>query len=229
MRRTKNVSIFLIAILLFSVLSLTSSEVAFGQTLSWGSQGEDVTLMQTRLKNWGFYDGPISGTFGALTYDAVVLFQKRNGLAADGIVGPQTRAALGLPSKGGGTTTPASRGVSRSDDVHLLARTIHAEAKGEPYEGMVAVGAVILNRVRNPAFPNTMAGVVYQPCAFEPVKNGAINQEPNETAYRAARDALNGWDPTGGAIYFWNPATATSQWIWTRNITLRIGRHVFAH
>ncbi|QUH24546.1 spore cortex-lytic enzyme [Serpentinicella alkaliphila] len=227
MSRTKNISIFLITIILFSVFGYMGAELVHGQTLSWGSQGEDVTLMQTRLRNWGFYDGPISGIFGQQTYDAVVRFQRANGLAADGIVGPQTRVAIGLPTRTGGTTTPASRGVSRSDDVHLLARTIHSESRGEPYEGQVAVGAVILNRVRSPQFPNTLAGVVYQPCAFEPVKNGAINQEPGESAYRAARDALNGWDPTGGALYFWNPATATSPWIWTRRITLRIGRHVF--
>lgn len=227
MSRSKNISIFLITIILFSVFGYMGAELVHGQTLSWGSQGEDVSLMQTRLRNWGYYDGPISGIFGQQTYDAVIRFQRANGLAADGIVGPQTRAAIGLPTRTGGTTTPASRGVSRSDDVHLLARTIHSESRGEPYEGQVAVGAVILNRVRSPEFPNTLAGVVYQPCAFEPVKNGAINQEPGESAYRAARDALNGWDPTGGALYFWNPATATSPWIWTRRITLRIGRHVF--
>lgn len=229
MRKANNVSIFLIIIMLFSILGFMGVEKVYGQNLSWGSQGADVTTAQTRLSNWGYYDGPISGIFGAQTYEAVQLFQRRNGLTADGIIGPQTRAALGLPTRGGGTTTPASGGVSRSDDVHLLARTIHAESKGEPYEGQVAVGAVILNRVRNAAFPNTLAGVVYQPCAFEPVKRGTINEQPNDTAYRAARDALNGWDPTGGAIYFWNPATATSQWIWTRQISLRIGRHVFAH
>ena len=198
------------------------------QTLAWGSQGDEVRLMQTKLKDWGFYDGPISGTFGELTFEAVKKFQRHNGLTADGVVGPQTRAALGLPSKSQPPAESVSRGVSRSDDVNLLARTIHAEAKGEPYEGMVAVGAVILNRVKHPAFPNTLAGVVYQPCAFEPVKNGAINQPPGDQAFKAARDALNGWDPTGGAIYFWNPATATSKWIWTRKITLTIGRHVFA-
>lgn len=213
--------------MLFSVLGFMGAERVYGQTLSWGSRGDDVSLMQRRLSNWGFYDGPISGIFGAQTHDAVVRFQRANGLDPDGIVGPITRAAIGLPTRAGGTTSPASRGVSRSDDINLLARTIHSEARGEPYEGQVAVGAVILNRVRSPEFPNTLAGVIYQPCAFEPVKNGAINLQPSESAYRAARDALNGWDPTGGALYFWNPATATSPWIWTRRITLRIGRHVF--
>ncbi len=198
------------------------------QTLAWGSKGDEVSQMQTKLKDWGFYDGPISGVFGELTFEAVKKFQKHNGLTVDGVVGPQTRAALGLTSKVQPPSTSVGSGVSRSDDVNMLARAIHAEAKGEPYEGMVAVGAVILNRVRHSSFPNTIAGVVYQPCAFEPVKNGAINEAPNDQAFKAARDALNGWDPTGGAIYFWNPSTATSKWIWTRQITLTIGRHVFA-
>ncbi|MDR5659416.1 spore cortex-lytic enzyme [Serpentinicella sp. ANB-PHB4] len=229
MKKNKVLSIALLLVMTLSFLSYVIIDDVHGQNIGWGSTGAEVRTIQTRLSNWGYYDGPISGTYGPQTYEAVRLFQRRNGLTVDGIVGPQTRAAIGLPRAGGGTSAPASGGVSRSDDVHLLARTIHAEARGEPYEGQVAVGAVVLNRVRNPAFPNTMAGVVYQPCAFEPVKRGTINEQPDDSAYRAARDALNGWDPTGGAIYFWNPATATSQWIWTREISLRIGRHVFAH
>lgn len=215
----------LLAVLFVFSLYIDSTQA---QTIAWGSQGDEVSQMQTKLRDWGYYDGPISGIFGELTFEAVKKFQRRNGLTADGVVGPQTRAALGMPSRAKAPAGSVSRGVSRSDDVNMLARAIHAEAKGEPYEGMVAVGAVILNRVRHPAFPNTIAGVVYQPCAFEPVKNGAINEAPDDQAFRAARDALNGWDPTGGAIYFWNPATATSKWIWTRQITLTIGDHVFA-
>lgn len=134
-----------------------------------------------------------------------------------------------VPPKAAQPIKSAGRGVSRDDDINLLARAIHAETKGEPYLGQVAVGAVILNRVTHPSFPNTLAGVIYQPCAFEPIKNGSINETPNASAYNAAKDALNGWDPTGGAIYFWNPSSATSGWIWTRNITLSIGKHVFAH
>ena len=133
------------------------------------------------------------------------------------------------PPKAAQPIKSVGRGVSRDDDINLLARAIHAETKGEPYLGQIAVGAVILNRVTHPSFPNTLAGVIYQPCAFEPIKNGSINKTPNASAYNAAKDALNGWDPTGGAIYFWNPSSATSRWIWTRNITLSIGKHVFAH
>ncbi|SCY69181.1 spore cortex-lytic enzyme [Alkaliphilus peptidifermentans] len=229
MRRTKTLAILLITAMLLLTLSYIAVEKVYGQNLYWGSRGDDVREVQTRLQRWGYYDGPISSVYGPQTFEAVKDFQRANGLTVDGVVGPQTRAALGMPVQTTAPAAPASQGVSRSDDINLLARTIHAEAKGEPYEGKVAVGAVILNRVRNPAFPNTMAGVVYQPCAFEPVKRGTINEAPDDDAFRAARDALNGWDPTGGAIYFWNPATATSPWIWTRQISLRIGRHVFAH
>ncbi|SDK15336.1 spore cortex-lytic enzyme [Natronincola ferrireducens] len=223
----RKVAIPLLTIICVLLLAILMFESIYAQNLAWGSSGAEVTDLQNRLSRWGYYDGAISGTFGPQTYEAVRFFQRRNGLTVDGVVGPQTRAALGMPTKAAAPTTPVSRGVSRSDDVELLARTIHAESKGEPYEGQVAVGAVILNRVRSSNFPNTIAGVVYQPCAFEPVKRGTINQAPNDSAYKAARDALNGWDPTGGALYFWNPATATSKWIWTRTITLRIGRHVF--
>lgn len=225
----KFIAIFLIAILSISLISVFYLETSNAQTLAWGSSGEDVRLAQSRLKQWGYLDDSVDGVFGQSTYNAVIKFQKANGLTADGVIGPQTRAALGLPSNVTQPNTPASGGVSRSDDIHLLARIIYAETKGEPYLGQVAVGAVILNRVRHPSFPNTLAGVIYQPLAFEPVQNGTINQAPDDSAYNAARDALNGWDPTGGAIYFWNPATASSPWIWTRKITLTIGEHVFAH
>lgn len=224
----KNALVFTLVLSLLMIASIYMNGIE-AQNISWGSKGEEVRQAQQKLKNWGYLDGAVDGVYGAETYQAVRKFQQRNGLEVDGIIGPQTRSALGLASKAPATTAPTGSGVSRSDDVNVLARAIHAEAKGEPYEGKVAVGAVILNRVRNPAFPNTIAGVIYQPCAFEPVKRGAINETPNDEAYRAARDALNGWDPTSGAIYFWNPATATSKWIWTRKITLRIGKHVFAH
>ncbi|HZK38346.1 MAG TPA: spore cortex-lytic enzyme [Clostridia bacterium] len=225
----RSIAIFLVAILGILLISTLYPEISNAQTLAWGSSGEEVRLAQSRLKQWGYLDGSVDGIFGRSTYNAVIKFQKLNGLTADGVIGPQTRNALGMPSKSTQPTTSVSRGVSRSDDIDLLARAIHAETKGEPYLGQVAVGAVMLNRVKNPSFPNTLAGVIYQPCAFEPVKSGAINVAPSDSAYNAARDALNGWDPTGGAIYFWNPSTATSSWIWTRKITLTIGRHVFAY
>lgn len=225
----KFITIFIIVLLSIIFINILYLDISSGQTLAWGSNGQEVRLAQSKLKQWGYLEGSIDGYYGQSTYNAVIKFQKANGLLADGVIGPRTRNALGMPSKSVQTTVSTSRGVSRSDDIHLLARAVHAETKGEPYQGQVAVAAVMLNRVRHPSFPNTLAGVIYQPCAFEPVKNGSINEAPNDSAYNAARDALNGWDPTGGAIYFWNPSTATSKWIWTRKITLTIGRHVFAH
>jgi len=119
---------------------------------------------------------------------------------------------------------------SRNNESELLARIVHAEAKGEPYIGQVAVAAVILNRIDSPDFPNTLAGVIYQPGAFEPVMNGTINQDvpKDASARKAAQEALNGYDPTGGCLYFFNPQTATSKWIWSKPIVKTIGKHTFA-
>ncbi len=186
----------------------------------YGSRGSEVVQIQTRLKKWGYYDGPIDGIFGPKTYQAVRYFQAKNGLKVDGIVGPQTLAALGLPTgKTGGTST--------NKDLNLLAHLIYGEARGEPYVGQVAVGAVVINRTRDSRFPKTIAGVIYQPGAFTAVADGQINLQPDATAYKAARDALNGWDPTYGCIYYYNPATATSKWIWSRPVIVRIGKHNF--
>lgn len=187
----------------------------------YGSRGDEVKQIQTRLKNWGYYKGNIDGIYGYQTYQAVRLFQQKNGLKVDGIAGPETLAALGLP-------TGKSTSQTSNKDLNLLARVIYAEARGEPYVGQVAIGAVVLNRVRDSRFPKTIAGVIYQPGAFTAVADGQINLEPNETAYKAARDALNGWDPTYGCVYYWNPATATSKWVWSRPIVTQIGKHVFA-
>lgn len=201
--------------------------------LKQGSKGSEVKEMQRRLKLWGYYNGAVDGVFGAATKKAVIAFQKKNGLTADGIVGKATYKALGMNDAynllvgGGGNETGGVNGFS-SSDVYLLAKTIHAEGRGEPYTGQVAIGAVILNRVRSSQFPNTVAGVVYQKGAFTAVDDGQINLEPNETAMRAARDAINGWDPTGGAIYYYNPAIATSAWIFDRQTVTVIGKHVFA-
>lgn len=183
-----------------------------------------VKTVQTKLKNWGYYTGAIDGIYGAKTVAAVKLFQKKNNLSIDGIVGPKTASALGMSLN----TKSSSNSTQTSTDKYLLAKCIHAEARGEPYTGQVAVGAVILNRVKSAKFPNSIAGVIYQKNAFTCVNDGQINLEPNSTSLKAAQDALNGWDPTSGCIYYFNPATATSSWIWSRPQVITIGKHIFA-
>ena len=200
-----------------AVISL--AQQAQAATYRQGSTGEQVRIIQTKLKNWGYYDGAVDGIFGSGTAEAVRYFQRKNGLTADGIVGPATLKALGMSTGGGGS--------GQESTVELLARVISAEARGEPYSGQVAVGAVILNRVEHPSFPNSIAGVVYQPGAFTCMVDGQIDQPVADSAYRAARDALNGADPSGGAIYYFNPSTATSAWIWSRPLIKTIGSHRF--
>jgi N-acetylmuramoyl-L-alanine amidase len=190
----------------------------------YGSRGSEVSAIQTRLKNWGYYQGSIDGVYGTLTYRAVRYFQSKNNLTVDGIAGEKTLAALGIPSNTNSSNVTSTPNRNES----LLAHIIHGEARGEPYTGQVAVGAVVLNRVRDSRFPQTVAGVVYQNGAFDAVKDGQINLPPSNDSQRAARDALNGWDPTNGCIYYWNPVTATSKWIWSRPIVITIGKHVFA-
>ena len=184
-----------------------------------GSTGATVKTIQTKLKNWGYYTGSVDGVFGAKTKAAVVAFQKKNGLTADGIVGSKTAAAMGISLAGTSSST--------SGDAYLLARLIYAEARGEPYTGQVAVGAVVLNRVKSSSFPNTISGVIYQAGAFDVVSDGQINLTPNSTATRAAQDALNGWDPTYGCLFYYNPKTATSAWMKAKTVHLTIGNHVF--
>lgn len=179
--------------------------------------------VQTKLKRWGYYTGNVDGIFGTLTRKAVRYFQNKNGLTVDGIVGPKTAAAMGITL----TSSQDNSSVS-SNDLYLLAKCVYAEARGESYTGQVAVAAVILNRVKSADFPNTIAGVIYQPWAFTAVNDGQINLEPNQTAYNAARDALNGWDPTYGALYYYNAKTATNKWIYSKTTTVTIGNHVFA-
>ena len=198
-----------------------------------GSSGSEVKEVQRRLKAWGYYTGAVDGVFGQGTRKAVIAFQKKNGLTADGVVGKSTYRALGMTGSynvlmGQSNGASGGNGQYSSSDVYLLARTIYAEGRGEPYTGQVAIGAVVLNRVRNNAFPNTIAGVVYQKHAFTAVSDGQINLTPDDTAMRAAQDAINGWDPTGGAIYYYNPAIATSSWIFSRKTIAVIGKHVFA-
>ena len=181
----------------------------------------ETKLVQTRLKNWGYYTGNVDGIFGSKTRSAVRKFQQNNGLQVDGIVGPKTAAAIGFSLKSDDNSVS-------NNDLYLLAKCVHAEARGESYVGQVAVAAVILNRVESDKFPNTIAGVIYQPYAFTAVSDGQINLEPDQMAYNAARDALNGWDPTYGSLYYFNPATATSSWIWSRKQVVTIGKHIFA-
>ena len=196
--------------------------IAWGDAYKKGASGTTVTEIQTRLKNWGYYSGEIDGVFGSATEKAVKYFQQKNGLTADGVVGAQTLAALGINGGAGG-----SSGNAQSGDLYLLARVISAEARGEPYTGQVAVGAVVLNRVRHSSFPNSISGVIYQSGAFSCLDDGQFDEPIAESAYRAARDALNGADPSGGAIYYFNPATATSKWIWSRPLIVTIGKHRF--
>lgn len=196
---------------------------ARADVLSTGSRGEKVALIQQRLKEWGDYTGEVDGIFGRGTYEAVVQFQCRNGLSADGIVGAKTAAALGISLTG-----EVSAALYQESELSLLARLVSGEARGEPYIGQVAVAAVVLNRVRSDAFPDTISGVIFQPGAFDAVWDGQFDMTPTTSALRAARDALNGWDPTGGCTYYYNPDTATSEWIWSRPVQLTIGQHAFA-
>lgn len=189
-----------------------------------GSRGEEVKQIQTVLKDRELYEGNIDGIYGSQTEKAVIQFQKQMGLTPDGIVGPKTLSAMGLGNVPSGVT---GIGGYSANEVALLARIISAESRGEPYAGQVAVGAVILNRVAHPSFPNTLAGVIYQPGAFSCLDDGGVNAAVADSAYRAARDAINGSDPSGGALYYYNPAKATSQWIFSRPIITVIGQHRF--
>ena len=207
------IAVFLINIIIISLFSSASAA-----SYRRGSTGSTVSEIQTRLKNWGYYSGKVDGIFGSGTEAAVKKFQAKNGLPADGIVGPATLSALGISGGGSGKS---------ENDVVLLARLISAEARGEPYSGQVAVGAVVLNRIKHPSFPSTLAGVIYQKGAFSCLEDGQFYKPVSDSAYRAARDAINGWDPSGGAIYYFNPATATSRWIWSRPVIVVIGSHRF--
>lgn len=230
MAQNKRLIIWLLFLIIFAGTAGTVryqaglNETVMAVTYRQGSQGDGVRRLQERLKEWGYFSGNVDGIFGSATRQAVLKFQRENGIAADGIAGNKTLEQLGLLDE----QSPTGGIVNATEEeVRILASAINGEGRGEPYEGQVAIGAVILNRVASGNFPNTIAGVVYQRGAFDAVADGQINLTPQDSAYRAARDALNGWDPTDGALYYWNPATATSQWIWTVPITKRIGRHVF--
>lgn len=213
------------AVLALNILFAAWSQYAAADLYKKESSGATVTEIQTRLKAWGYYTGSVDGTYGSQTERAVRYFQQSNGLSVDGQAGPETLAALGLPAGSGGGS--GSSGGGNSGDVDLLARLISAESRGEPYEGQVAVGAVVLNRVNHASFPNSISEVIYQSGAFSCLYDGQFDQPVAESSYRAARDALNGWDPSNGAIYYFNPATATSSWIWSRPAIVTIGKHMF--
>ena len=217
-KRNLNIFVSLILSVLIVFLSLISSSV---QAISkYGSSGDEVVEIQQKLSELGYYYGNIDGKFGNDTKKAVIQFQKDNNLSSDGVVGIKTLEALGIGKSSSNSTFTES-------EISLLARIISAESRGEPYEGQVAVGAVILNRIDHPSFPNTISGVIFQPLAFSCVNDGQINEPVSDTALKAAQDAINGWDPSGGAIYYYNPAKSTSKWIFSKTIICSIGKHKF--
>ena len=218
MRNRRALLAALAAVFAVNILLICAAQAGALAAYKRGSTGSAVEKIQQKLSDWGYYSGDVDGIYGSRTESAVRTFQQKNGLTVDGIVGNETLAALGLP------TEAAS---SRSNQVELLARLISAEARGEPYAGQVAVGAVVLNRVEHPSFPNTISGVIFQSGAFTCVSDGQFDTPVVDSAYQAARDALNGWDPSGGSIYYFNPATATSSWIWSRPLIITIGKHRF--
>lgn len=222
------VMIILIAYFASEVYFNISSKQAIAQVYKYGSRGDQVKQIQTKLKKWGYYSGGVDGIYGYNTYLSVKSFQRKNGLNADGVAGKATLAAIGIvTSSSNPSGTASTKNVTNSKDVDLLARLINGEARGEPYEGQVAVGAVILNRTRDARFPSTIAGVIYQPGAFTAIVDGQINAVIQDSSRRAARDALNGWDPSGGAVFYYNPAKTTNKWIWSRPLIKIIGSHRF--
>ena len=225
-RNKKQVFKQIIAVILLNAMVISAVAYSYRestQTLSKiGSRGEEVRQVQKKLKELGLYNGSVDGIYGVNTQKAVRQFQKNCGITADGIAGPKTLLYLGL-----GSGTSSSAGGYSSSDIYLLAKVIGAEARGESYTGQVAVGAVVLNRVRHSSFPDSISGVVYQSGAFSCVRDSNWSVEPNDTAKKAARDAINGWDPTGGAIYYYNPAKTSNQWIRSRPVVTTIGKHVF--
>ena len=220
--KRRKISIILLIILLGTLIVYNIFYSSVDALSKYGSTGDEVRQIQTKLKRWGYYTGNVDGIYGSKTVAAVKYFQSKNGLAVDGIAGPKTLAAMGIFTSSSNSSTSIS-----NSDLNLLSRLVYAESRGEPYTGQVAVASVVLNRVKNSSFPNSIAGVIYQSGAFSVVNDGQINLTPNSTAKKAAQDALNGWDPSYGAIYYFNPKTATSSWIWSRPLTVVIGNHRF--
>lgn len=219
----KRTTAFLLAMMIAFGLCLSPALAEI--VLEVGSSGANVTKVQNRLIQYGYMTGSADGKYGEKTRDAVILFQKRNGLTVDGRVGKATAAALGVTLT---SSTSSSSSTIVSADQKLLAKLVYAEARGESYKGQVAVAAVVLNRVSSSSFPNTISGVIYQTGAFSCVSNGSINNTPNDTAVRAALDAMNGWDPTNGCLYYYNPGKTSDSWIRTRTVVTVIGNHYFA-
>ncbi|WP_270180572.1 spore cortex-lytic enzyme [Alkalihalobacillus sp. CinArs1] len=245
----------LLCVPLMTVLDHNHEADAFSnQVIQKGATGDDVIELQARLQYIGFYKGKIDGVFGWGTYWAVRNFQHEFGLTVDGLVGSEMKAKLNKATKydpsikqkvnkgespknyggtsGGDGGTKATQGKNTpagysQNDIKLMANAVYGEARGEPYEGQVAVAAVILNRVQSSSFPNTVSGVIFEPRAFTAVSDGQIWLTPNDRAKEAVLDAVNGWDPSGEALYYFNPNTATSGWIWTRPQIKRIGKHIF--
>lgn len=218
-KRLAIISITLVLIAVINIVVFIKESVALSK---YGSRGNEVTQIQTKLRRWGYYTGNIDGIFGSQTLNAVKRFQSKNGLTVDGVAGDNTLRAMGIMNSSNSSSSGAS-----SSDLNLLTRIVYAEARGEVYEGQVAIAAVVLNRVKSSSFPNSVAGVIYQSGAFTAVSDGQINLSPNATAKKAAQDALNGWDPTYGSIYYFNPNTATSSWMWSRPYVITIGKHRF--
>ena len=222
--RRRVLSLLLAVVLLGSIGTIAAVQAGDDSvsTLSkMGSRGDEVRRIQQKLKNWGYYTGSVDGIYGSQTQNAVRKFQRDNGLTVDGIAGPKTLSYLGISSGSSGS------GQYNSNDVYLLAKVIAAEARGESYVGQVAVGAVVLNRVEHSSFPDSIAGVVYQPGAFSCVNDSNWSVAPTAESQKAARDAINGWDPSGGAIYYYNPAKTSNQWIRSRPVIVTIGSHLF--
>lgn len=232
----KGIIAMLTIFMFFTIIPVQGTQAAYlgDRVLKQSMQGYDVTQLQKDLTWLGYDTGGVEGIFGPRTLSAVKQFQSQNGLAVDGIVGKQTTNAIiyQVTNPGSRTvnTSTSSRGflTDARKDLVDLARLIHGEARGESYTGKVAVAAVVLNRVKTKIFGNTIQDVIYQPGAFTAVSDGQFYLQPDATSFKAAEAALNGWDPTGGAIYYWNPVTATSKWVWSRPIITTIGRHVFA-
>ncbi|WP_251614861.1 spore cortex-lytic enzyme [Pumilibacter muris] len=225
MNKRKSLCLIMLALVIALGAFMGASSVrADAKNIIKGDTKENIRIVQQRLKELGYYKISVDGIWGPKTLAGVKNFQRAKGLVVDGIVGSRTEKALGVTLKSSGGSTSSTSNA----DLNLLARCVYGEARGEPYTGQVAVAAVVLNRVRSSKFPNSISGVIYQSGAFTAVADGQINLSPNTTAYNAARDALNGWDPTNGCLYYYNPATATSKWIWSLKVELKIGRHNFA-